>query len=117
MSVAGLKKQFYKASQVSGGRGEGSEPRALGCPELGTRPGPTLAREGAAGTEGAALARVPRWVGRAQEGRGFAHEVAQALPAMWAPVSPRRVGRPLGGTGMHPEVDPGQGPLPSLPPL
>lgn len=72
MSVAGLKKQFYKASQVSGGRSGGIEPRAPGprLPGVGSRPGPTLAREGAAGTEGAALARVPRWVGRAPEGRG-----------------------------------------------
>ena len=62
MSVAGLKKQFYKASQVSGGRGGG---RAPGHRLLGGGPGQALAREGAVGTEGAALALVPRRVGTA----------------------------------------------------
>lgn len=70
MSVAGLKKQFYKASQVSGGRGgarwgwcaaPGSD-----CSERGQdMPGLALTREGTGGSEGAILAHVPRRVGTA----------------------------------------------------
>ena len=70
MSVAGLKKQFYKASQVSGGRGgaRGGWCAAPGSErsERGQKmPGLALTREGTGGSEGAILARVPRRVGTA----------------------------------------------------
>ena len=73
MSVAGLKKQFYKASQVSGGRGGAGwggvcVRRAPGpdCSEGGqAMPGLALTREGTGGSEGAILARVPRREGTA----------------------------------------------------
>lgn len=68
MSVAGLKKQFYKASQVSGGRGgarwgwcaaPGSD-----CSERGQEmPGLALTREGTGGSEGRSWhASLAGWV-------------------------------------------------------
>lgn len=71
MSVAGLKKQFYKASQVSGvaeaGRGGGGVRRARAQTADGGQamPGLALTQEGTGGREGAILARVPRRVGTA----------------------------------------------------
>lgn len=106
MSVAGLKKQFYKASQVSGGH-SGIESRDPGFPELGAGLGPALAREGAGDTEDT----CPLQGGESSGGPRAWCEVAQALPDMWAPVFSKRVGRPLARGESHPEVGPGRGPL------
>lgn len=62
MSVAGLKKQFYKASQVSGGQSGG---RALGAGLPGVR-GQVRLGPGSRGP-GTRRVRVPCRVGRTQE--------------------------------------------------
>lgn len=119
MSVAGLKKQFYKASQVSGGRG-GERASGPGLPRVRgqTRPDPdSEVGRGGRGHRGGGVGTRPRLGGQRSGGTGAASEVTQAQPAMWAPVSSRRVGRPPGAAETHPEVDPGLGPPFPSPPL
>lgn len=104
MSVAGLKKQFYKASQVSGGRAPG--PGLLGMRGQ-ARPG--SGSGGGRGHQGGSVGACSSQGGESPGRPGASCEVAQVLPALWAPVSLRRVARPLGGAERPPEVDLGCG--------
>lgn len=83
MSVAGLKKQFYKASQVSGGRG--GDP---GRPAAGGQARPGSGSGGGRGRRGGGVGTCPPRSGESPGGTGAACEVAGALPALWA-QSPR----------------------------
>lgn len=112
MSVAGLKKQFYKASQVSGGRG--GDP---GRPAAGGQARPGSGSGGGRGRRAGGVGTCPPRSGESPGGTGAACEVARALPALWAPVSSGRVGRPLGGAEMPLGGDPGRGPLSAFAPL
>jgi hypothetical protein len=89
MSVAGLKKQFYKASQVRERRLRRGEPMLSG---VGSRARPWLGNR-THRTDMAALARVPAGWGTIEDRRGSAR-----WPRTWGLQSAREgCTEPLGG--------------------
>lgn len=123
MSVAGLKKQFYKASQVSGGRagrGGGGVRRAPGSRLLGwgpgdARPGPDSGREPEVGRGD--LGTRPSQGGYSLGGTGSACEGAPGSVSPCGLQSPRGWWADGGGQRctqrLFPDMDPSPPVLPS----